>query len=229
MGFIVKNTTFINLSNLIAPHSCKSCGRLGEALCECCKKDLLHQNITICPNCKTETKNHICQKCKDLPEFYYLGERKGLLKDLIHDFKYRSSRAIGVKFAELLDEFLPAFQENAILVPLPTSTKHIRSRGFDHTLFITKHLAKKRGVSLEPILIRAKNTVQVGTDKTTRVRQADSAYKINPKIKINPEKTYILFDDVWTTGASMQSAIKKLRESGAQKLIIVLLAVNDLG
>lgn len=217
MGFIVKNTTILNPLDLLAPHSCRGCGRLGEVLCDCCKKYIISE--------KRVGKPKDCPK--NIP-IHYLGEREGLLATLIHDFKYHSVRAIGVKFAEVLDETLPKLPENSVLVPLPTSTKHIRARGFDHTLFIAKRLAKKRGLKLEKLLLRAKNTVQVGADEKTRKVQAASAYEINPKIKIDPEKTYVLFDDVWTTGASMLAASKKLREAGAKNFIFVLLAVNRL-
>lgn len=85
-----------------------------------------------------------------------------------------------------------------------------------------------RNLKLKELLLRARNTVQVGTDKRTRESQANSAYAINPKVNIDQSATYILFDDVWTTGASMQAALKKLREAGAKNFIIVLLAVNRL-
>lgn len=217
MGFIVKNTTILNPLDLLAPHSCRGCGRLGEVLCDCCKKYIISE--------KRETKPKDCPKNISI---YYLGEREGLLATFIYDFKYHSVRAIGVKFAEILNETLPNLPENSVLVPLPTSTKHIRARGFDHTLFITKRLAKKRNLKLKKLLLRAKNTVQVGADEKTRKIQAASAYEVNPKIKIDPEKTYILFDDVWTTGASMLAALEKLREAGAKNFVFVLLAVNRL-
>ena len=213
MSFIVKITTILNPLELIAPHSCRGCGRLGSVLCDRCKKYII------------PCQNNI----KDFPPVFCIGERKGILALLIHDFKYHSVRAIGVKLAELLDESLPQdLSKDAIIVPLPTSTKHIRERGFDHTVFIAKRLAKLRHIKTENLLLRAKNTVQVGADKATRITQANSAYTINPKLKINPDKTYLLLDDVWTTGASMRAALKKLREAGAKNFIIVLLAVSRL-
>ncbi len=220
MSFIVKITTILNPLDLIAPHSCRGCGRLGDVLCDRCKN-----HIILCQN-----NTLLSQKSqKDLPPVFYIGERKGLLAALIHDFKYHSVRAIGVKLAELLDNSLPCdLPKDSVIVPLPTSTKHIRERGFDHTVFIAKRLAKLRHIKTENLLLRAKNTVQVGADKTTRITQANSAYIINPRLKIDPSKTYLLLDDVWTTGASMRAALKKLREAGAKNFIIVLLAVSRL-
>lgn len=217
----VKNTTFPGLLDLIAPHSCRGCGRLGTALCDCCKnyiKQCKNHNIT----------NKITQKSK-FPPIYTIGTREDLLANLIHDYKYYSIRAIGTKLAELMYDNLPSdLPQNTVIVPLPTSTKHIRERGFDHTLFIAKKLAHLAHFKVQPLLLRNQNTVQVGSDKKTRLAQAKNAYAVNPKISIDPTTTYLLLDDVWTTGASMKSAVKKLRSAGAKKLSVALLAVSTL-
>ena len=228
MGFIVNNTTFFNLLDLIAPHSCRGCGQLGEVLCERCKKHIILSQNNICPNCKKPTDNHFCQNCEDFPPIFYIGPRDNLLAKLIHDFKYKSTRTIGFKFADMLNELLPKDLSNIVIVSLPTSTKHVRERGFDHTLLIAKHLAKLRHWQIKKVLVRSKNTVQVGNDKKTREIQASNAYTVNRRIKIDSSYTYILLDDVWTTGASMKSAIKKLQQAGAKNIIAVLLAVNRL-
>ena len=223
---IVKNTTFPSLLDLLMPHSCRGCGHVGNVLCDRCKNYIISQRINLCPQCKKPNKTGKCQKCKKLPPTYSIGFREGFLNDLIHDFKYHPIRALGPKFAELLDNSLPHSLDDVIIIPLPTATNHIRARGLDHTLLIAKHLARLRNYKVSKLLIRAKNTVQVGSDRKSRLTQASTAYAINPKISINPEITYLLLDDVWTTGASMQAAIKKLQQAGARKIIIALLAIS---
>ncbi len=215
MSFIVKNTTIISPLYLIAPHSCRGCGATGEALCDRCKKYLENQKYSLPPKCETA----------DLPPFYTIGARDGLLKHLIHDYKYNSVRSLGKTFAELLNHALPEVP-NAIIVPLPTIPRHIRERGFDHTKLIAKHLARIRHYKIETMLKRSRNIVQVGADRHTRLEQAKNAYYIDPKAKIEPTTTYILFDDVWTTGASMKAAIKELRDAGALDIIILTLAIS---
>lgn len=226
----VKNTTLPGPLNLIAPHSCRGCGALGEVLCNNCKKYITCCNFNKCPNCKRPLgKSHRCNHCRNLPPIYILGPREGLLKDLIYDYKYNSVRAIGKKLAECMNEALPNdLPEQSIIVPLPTATNHIRARGFDHTLKIAKHFAKLRHLKLQKLLLRNKNTVQVGAGKQSRLTQASSAYYLKEGTKLDPTTTYILFDDVWTTGASMTSAIQKLQKAGAKKIIILLLSISLL-
>ena len=228
MSIIVKNTTLPNPLELLAPHSCRGCGRLGAPLCDCCKNYIINRETNICPICKNKTSHGKCRKHASFPVNYNLGERSELLDLLIHDYKYHSVRALSGILAELVNDVLPKLPSDAILVPLPTATHHIRERGFDHTWLMAKKLARLQRIKVRLVLLREKNTVQVGADRKARLNQAEHAYSINPKMMIDSEVTYILFDDIWTTGASMKTAIKKLRQAGAIKIIVILLAISRL-
>ena len=217
MPNIVKNTTLPSLLDILAPHSCRGCGHIGSVLCNRCKNNIILENSDI----KIKTP-------KSFPPIFVAGQRISLLDNLIQDLKYHSVRAVAKTLAILLHQTLPRFESSTTIVPLPTISKHIRSRGLDHTLLISKHFAKIRHFKVEKLLIRNQNTVQVGADRQTRIKQATKAYSINPSIKVNPNTTYILFDDVWTTGASMKAAVKKLRQAGAKKIIVAILAVSDI-
>ena len=217
MLFIVNNTTFPSLLDLIAPHSCRGCGHLGSPLCECCKKYIISQSQNLQPQ----------NKPKNFPPIYILGRRQGLLDELIQDYKYHSVRALAHTFAELLATILPKnLPKDAVIAPLPTIHQHIRERGLDHTALIAKHLSRDIHRPYQKILIRANSTVQVGTDRKTRKTQASKAYTISPKARINKDTTYILLDDVWTTGASMEAAVKKLQQAGVCKIIVLIIALS---
>ncbi len=123
-------------------------------------------------------------------------------------------RAVAPVLAEIMDAAMP---ENGLLVPLPTIAKHIRERGFDHIGLV----AKKMKMSSVKVLVRNKDTVQVGASREKRVAQAKEAYRA---INVDPDTCYLLFDDVWTTGSSMMAAAQKLREAGAKEIGIVVIA-----
>lgn len=228
MPIIVKNTTLINPLDLLAPHSCRGCGVLGSVLCDRCKNYILSQQHNICPRCKSDNKTGDCSDCPDLPPTFIGGERAGLLGELIHDYKYHSIRALAKSLAEIMAHALPAFDGAAYIVPLPTIGKHIRSRGFDHTRLVAKYLSKLTGYPVCPLLARAKNTVQVGASQTKRREQASSAYHFNSKYTVELEATYILLDDVWTTGASMRAAQQILKQNQATHLACALLSLSRI-
>ena len=227
MPNIVKNTTFISLIDLLAPHSCRGCGSLGDPLCDRCKKHIVKNHRNHCPICAAPTPTGQCPNCQGLPPIFVVGNRTDLIGQLIHDLKYQSIRALARPLANILNATLPPIQTPSVIVPLPTINRHIRERGFDHTRLIAKHFAKLRpSCTLQNLLIRNQNTVQVGSNRDIRLAQATSAYALNPTITICPDFTYILFDDVWTTGASMQSAYSLLKKTGIKNIILVILALS---
>ena len=69
---------------------------------------------------------------------------------------------------------------------------------------------------------RANNTVQVGASNEKRKVQAKEAYIVRQKLETL--KTYMLLDDVWTTGSSMMTAYEKIFQAGARKIVIAVIA-----
>lgn len=223
MGFIVKNTTIKNPLDLICPHTCISCEAVGEVLCKCCKNDILSEHLNYCPKCKRLTPDGDCKYCA-LPPCFMVGWRDELVFKLVEEFKYHSVRALGDVLAELLDNVLPEIEGEVVIVPLPTIKRHVRERGFDHMFKIAKALGKRRGWKVQQLLKRKNSTVQVGANREVRMVQAAEAYEIVGEVE--PDTTYLLIDDVWTTGASMKIATKKLQRAGALKVLLAVLAIN---
>ncbi len=211
-GFGVKNTTKIKIFDLLCPYYCRGCGRIGAVFCDCCKKYL------------STAKIHHDIYTSMFEKVFMVGYYDGLIGRLIKEYKYNSVRALADVLADFIDESLPIFSEKVILVPLPTIPKHIRQRGFDHIGFIANKLAKKRGWEVEKCLSRNKNSIQVGMSGNVRRAQAREAYKIEKRVY--DDKCYLLLDDVWTTGASMNEAAKVMKENGATRLMCVVLGVN---
>ena len=227
MAFDVKITTLFRPLDLLAPFTCRGCGALGEVLCERCKNYNVSAIPKMCPSCKANYKDCKC----DVP-IYAVSKREGVLVDLVEDYKYKSIRRASEVLAELMDAGIQTCAKGGdldgevIVVPLPTVAKHIRERGFDHTLLLAKKLMKRhKGWKLCKMLDRNKNTVQVGTDGDKRREQAKDAYKLNKKVNINPNATYLLIDDVWTTGASMESAIGIIKAAGAKKIAAAVILI----
>ena len=211
MAFDVKITTKISILDLLAPFTCRGCGHTGELLCECCKNYIKVGGIDI-----SERADWV----------YAVGYREGVLERLVEEYKYKSVRRTAGLLAELLSDALPELPEDTVIVPLPTISRHIRERGFDHTLLIAKKLAMLRGFSVARVLLRNEQKVQVGADEKTRRAQAARAYKMASSAGLDASCTYVLLDDVWTTGASMEAAREVLMKNGAKRVLGAVIAVG---
>lgn len=143
-----------------------------------------------------------------------MGERDGVLKGLISAYKFHSARAAADVLAEMLRIII---DQDYTVVPLPTIRRHIRERGFDHIGLIARRL----GMPVEKVLQRKNNSVQVGASQEERERQAAEAYEV---VGVDPNKRYLLLDDVWTTGSSMKAACEVMRGVGIKNLAIGVIA-----
>lgn len=234
MGFDVKNTTKCGILDLLCPHTCMGCGQLGAIYCECCKKNMLQNQQSICPICKQKlAKKWKCDECENILDgMFVAGMREGDLGRLVSKYKYHAVRAIGEVLVEVVDGVIPedfarswnGNELEVVVVPLPTIGKHVRQRGIDHTWQMGRKLARRRGWRCERILGRAADTVQVGTKAAERQAQAERAYEMVRRI--DKRKRYLLLDDVWTTGASMLAAAKVMREVGVEEVFGVVVAVS---
>ena len=219
MGFDVKITTTFRPLDLVAPFTCRGCGRLGELFCECCKNYILQHRVKICPRCRKAYKVCLCS----VPT-YALAYREGVMLELVEDYKYKSIRRSADTLAEMLDKAIPYLEDEVLVVPLPTIAKHIRERGFDHTKLLVNKLCKRRKeFKMECLIERAGKSVQVGTNAKTRAMQAKKAYKITKRL--DSAKQYLLVDDVWTTGASMEAAIAEMKKAGAARIASAVLLI----
>ena len=240
MSFDVKITTKFNVLDLIAPFTCRGCGALGSLLCGRCKKYNISWTFGLCCRCRKKLKSCHCEV-----SVVFCAYREGVLAQLVEDYKYKSIRATASVLASILAEAVKklSLSGSVVIVPLPTIARHVRERGFDHTWLLSRRLAKELSrvesfraceFKAERILERRNKTVQVGASEMMRKKQAKSAYGVSSRYlkkaggSLDDETTYLLVDDVWTTGASMEAAISAMKKAGAKKMAAaVILASKD--
>ncbi len=200
---------------LILPDYCCSCGAIGAILCESCKDDIVSEFSDACPSCLLPRQlSGGCTRCR-LPysHAWYVGEHTGVLDALVSVSKFGSSRSGCRAQAELLDAILPHLPERSIIVPIPTIARHIRQRGYGHAEKIAAELARRRRVSLQHLVARKVQHVQHGASRTQRKRQAAESYELSGPV--SADTTYILVDDVYTTGFTVGAVASLLADAGA--------------
>ncbi|HTJ73214.1 MAG TPA: phosphoribosyltransferase family protein [Verrucomicrobiae bacterium] len=126
----------------------------------------------------------------------------------------------------MLSERIGLLPREIIIVPTPTVASHTRVRGYDHTLLLAKYLARAQGLSVKTVLYRQTTTKQRGENRRTRQAQAKAAFAV--KGRLMPDKTYVLIDDVVTTGATLEYGARALKDAGAGDVWVAALAYHPL-
>ena len=212
---------------IVAPHHCYECGKTGSCLCSNCKYDITSEPFSGCILCWKPATDGICSACcSEYSKAWCVSERSGSIERLIDAYKFNNARAVYKDLAELMDISLPMLPPDTIVVPVPTISSHIRIRGYDHAALVARHLAKLRKLKYSPLLSRKSSSVQRGSSRKDRFKQAEEAFKCTSKL--SPEVPYLLVDDVVTTGASIQFAAKTLRSAGAMEVWVAVIARQPL-
>ena len=219
----VKNTMIDAFLSMVAPHLCSGCGKIGSTFCDNCKYNISEEPFSGCILCAKPTSFGVCDDHNSsYNQAFVVGERSGPLQRLVGGYKFQNMKATSVKLAELLDGRLPPLPTGAVLVPIPTSPAHIRERGYDHMLLIAKRLGSLRKVPVAKVLVRDNTLTQHHANRKQRFEQAESAFRV--KGPIDSTLTYIIVDDVVTTGATIEQSAKLLKDAGAVSVWIAAIA-----
>ncbi len=208
-------------------------------LCEDCKKEIRYVSNSHCIRCEAALGPHIvstaeggCTDCKEkyLPFdtltsiFHYMG----VMKTLIHKFKYARQKFLSTALNDLLlnHEKLPAIVPDIdIIVPVPLHWIKKMHRGFNQSELLSRGIQKHFSKPLSTKnLCRIKNTAsQTQLSKSQRQVNIHNAFFVNYP-KLFQGKTVLLVDDVLTTGVTVTECSRKLKEAGAGSVHVLVLA-----
>jgi ComF family protein len=119
-----------------------------------------------------------------------------------------------------LEEALPGYMPGFTIVNVPTTNRHIRTRGFDHSQRTASYLAKQTDLPHQTLLARTNNSVQVGKSRAERLESIKGSFRAATA----PPKKILLVDDVITTGATLSECARVLKKAGARHVYAVVLA-----
>lgn len=126
-------------------------------------------------------------------------------------------------FNQKKDEFTLELPAESILLPVPLHSIRKRERGYNQAALLATLFAEYFGVSInETILFRKRNT---GTQTKLNSEQRQQNMKNVFTAILDSEldgKTLFIVDDVYTTGATMESCVMALRNAGYENEISFL-------
>ena len=102
----------------------------------------------------------------------------------------------------------------------------MRQRGYNQSSLIAKKLVKDitNLTCREDVLIKDKNNKrQSDLNRHQRQENVKNVYKVINKEKIYNKKI-LLFDDIYTTGATVNECAKELKENGAKEILVFTIA-----
>lgn len=236
---------FIRWLDLIFPRSCILTGtplsgnRSGRYLSAAGKQRIHWVNDPCCRTCGAPfygevTGSRSCPHCHGLNPIFETGrtlftlERGG--RTVIHTLKYQAGQWLAQDIQTLVQQSAPFTQQlkNSILVPVPLHPARQRKRGYNQSEILAGIFSdslqgdNSRRASL---LIRTRDTPsQTRLSREERVRNMHKAFSVAPDVQIIPEQRYVLIDDVFTTGATLNACAHALAKAGARSIHVATLA-----
>ncbi len=199
----------MNIIDLLFPVSCLGCKKVGKYFCQNCEE-------------KIEILNRFDTNSQTSSVFRYVGViKKGIIK-----IKYNFAFDLSNELAELTTKNIKVNWKNVTLIPIPLHKSRQNWRGFNQSEIVGKLIAQKLNLEFKnDILVRLiQGQNQVGLAKSERVRNMSGKYAVNPEAKIDQNRTYLVFDDVATTGSTIKEAINVLKKSGVKKVFGLTIA-----
>lgn len=227
---------------------CISCG------CEIRKTD----KYSLCKDCyedidfisRDEKKCEICSRpisedspydrCRDCLGGEYFFDKvfssmvySGVARKLITGFKYREKRYIGYYLSQIildseLANYLYTFD---YIIPVPSSKKKRRARGFNQTEIIAKYLSNVIDIEFRKDILNREDTKFDQNQLGREERKSNIGGRIhfdNSDEEILYGKKVILIDDVYTTGSTANECARILKENHAKTIVVVVSAIASL-
>jgi len=208
--------------NFLFPKWCIGCRREGTFICPSCFTSLPKITAPLCPKCgRPQASGILCPGCvnwqSDIDGIRSPFRFDGVIRQAVHELKYRNLRALSPELAKLMYDYLisnPVPAES--LVPVPLSWKRLKERGYNQSGLLAKELGKLSGLPLvDDCVIRKKNTppqARTATVSERRQNVADAFACRDDRLK---GKKVLLIDDVSTSGATLDACARAIKADGA--------------
>lgn len=214
--------TASSVDNLICSLCWANIKRNLPPFCYRCGRHLERQSFTknICPACARQ-QLHFDRAFS--PCVY-----EGVIKELIHAFKYNGKDYLGITLSRLMIEFIREYNVPLdfidLIVPVPLHTTRLREREFNQAEILSNYVAGEFNKNISNELRRKRNTkTQTELERELRHINVKDSFSLNQKEGIKG-KNILLVDDVLTTGATSSEAARTLKEAGANIVFVLTLA-----
>ncbi len=222
--------------DILFPKRCVGCGKLGYYFCQKCIGKISFTTHQICPVCGKRAiggaTHPICKTAYTIDGLTSFFHYDGVIRQAVKLLKYKfvsdlAKEFIGlIPFSSFNNETMKQFN-NVVLIPIPLHPSRLRFRGFNQAEVLAKLLAAILNIPVRTTILKRikKTTPQVEMkDKKKRLANMQNVFSVNQSAIDNHQSTIFLFDDVFTTGATLRAAANILKRAGAKKVWGVVMA-----
>jgi len=245
----VPENIFQTISELLLPTACIACQRFQEfAICDMCLNSLRGNgllNYQCCYQCgiSLQTSELIEQRCAPCqstqPYFdktYCLDRYEGILQTPLHELKYQKRIAFANGLGNVWNLLMTQELENTsaeYLLPVPLSTEKLALRGFNQSWELAKQIKCKEHMQKSPHILQRHHDShrQAGSSLNSRRSAIRSMFYVEAKyIECLRGKSVVVFDDVMTSGATLNEIARILKDNGVSRVInwVVLRAARPI-
>jgi len=233
---------FRGLTDIIYPKRCPGCKNKIEIadkfICASCQARIKINRPPFCNKCgrHLETLNlniNICSDClKNKLNFdraFSAGVYEGVIKELIHEFKYKGKEHLYRPLSEIMINFIKEYhipiEYLDLIIPMPLHKTRLRQREFNQAEALSRPIADEFNKTLSTSLLIRHRLTKTQTEMPTQKRFENVADSFSvAKHTDLANKNLLIIDDVFTTGATSSAAALTLKEAGANKVLILTLA-----
>ena len=143
----------------------------------------------------------------------------------LHELKYQKRIAFANALSNTWNLLMSKELENTpanYLLPVPLSTQKLAERGFNQSWELAKRIQCGRHVQKSPSILQRHHYSghQAGSSLDSRRSAIQDMFYIEPKyIEDLRDQTIIVFDDVMTSGATLNEIARVLKDNGVSRVI----------
>jgi ComF family protein len=219
--------------DIFFPPVCVRCGDsiVSGAVCDACRAGVDIFNTLFCGTCNARLPEQKKTCHKNSP--YMLGAAgsydDATLQTLIHALKFQGIKGAALPLGEILAAYAKRLHlelADYTITPIPLSKERARARGFNQSALIAQQCATALSLPFEEHMLARvihRNPQSDTQDIFERRDNIKGCFALADGADVQNKKI-ILVDDVTTSGTTLTEAARVLKDSGAKKILALVVA-----